>query len=66
MASRICAFLTIDTSVIRFYVYLLDLTIVNDQSIAFTAMLAEDGSAVKRQIQRAGEGRMRVCKEADL
>ena len=45
---------------------LLDDAVINDKGVAFTTRPPEDGSAVEGQVERLGEGGMRVGEEADL
>ena len=40
--------------------------VLDDQGISLGAVAAEDGSAIKGQVQRLGEAEVRVSKEADL
>jgi hypothetical protein len=57
---------TIQASVVRLDVRLLDGTILNEQSISLGAIAAEDGSGVKVEVKALCEGQAGVRKEADL
>jgi len=45
---------------------LLDLAVLNDQSVALAAVVAEDGSGIEVEVESLGELAVRVGKEADL
>ena len=53
--------LTADSGVVRFDMGFLDLAVFNHKSISLTARLAEDGSAVKVEVERLGEFAVRIC-----
>lgn len=58
--------LTVQASVIRLDMRLLDSAILNNKRIPLRAVAAKDRRAIKRQIQRLCEAQARVAKETDL
>lgn len=58
--------LTVNASVIGLDKGLLDLAILHQQSIPLAAVVAEDGGAVKAQVQGLGELAGWITQEADL
>ena len=57
---------TIQSSVVTLNVCVLDSTVLSDQGISLGAVTAEDGGTVERQIERLGEAKVGISKEADL
>jgi hypothetical protein len=57
---------TIQASVVRLDVRLLDGAVLNEQSISLGAIAAEDGSGVKVEVKALCESQAGVRKEADL
>jgi hypothetical protein len=57
---------TVQASVVRFDVRLLNGTVLNEQSISLGAIAAEDGSGVKVEVKALCEGQAGVRKEANL
>jgi hypothetical protein len=58
--------LTTHASVVGLNVGLLDLTVLNDQSITLAAVVAEDGGGIEVEVESLGELAVGVGKEADL
>lgn len=58
--------LTVDTGVVGFHKSLLDLAILDQQSVPLAAVVTKDGGALEAQIQGLGELAARVTQEAYL
>jgi hypothetical protein len=58
--------LTTHASVVGLDVGLLDLTVLDDQGVALAAVVAEDGSGIKVEVESLSELAVRVGKEANL
>lgn len=57
---------TVQPSIVRLDMRLLDSAIFDDKGITLRAVTAEDGRAVESEIKTLGEGQARVCQEANL
>lgn len=58
--------LTINASVVRLDMNLLDLAVLRDQRIALAALVAENGGAIEGQVEGLGELARGVAQEANL
>ena len=57
---------TIDTSVVWLHMRLLNLAIVDEQSVALRSRLPEYGSSIEGEVKLGGEVSAGVTQEADL